>query len=49
MNVSMDSSIKDTIAKFVIVKRHRMFVRKDKDLIGIVTSSDVLKAFASAQ
>ena len=53
MNVPMDCTLGDAIAKFIAVKRHRMFVRgvagQQTELVGIFTSSDVLKAFATAQ
>ena len=53
MNVPMDCTLGDAIAKFIAIKRHRMFVRglagQQNELVGIFTSSDVLKAFATAQ
>lgn len=53
MNVPQDSTLATTIKKFIAVGRHRMFVRgvgqHSNDLVGIITVSDVLKAFANAQ
>lgn len=51
MNVASDTSLATTIKKFVAIERHRMFVRdpNSQELVGIVTVSDVLKAFANVQ
>lgn len=48
MNVPVDATVGITIKKFLAVQRHRMFVRQNQELVGIITVSDVLKAFSSA-
>lgn len=49
MNVPSDATLGITIKKFIAIDRHRMFVRDPatQELIGIITVSDVLKAFAN--
>lgn len=51
MSVATTDTLLHTIRKFVTVQRHRMFVRDPhtNEMVGIVTVSDVLKAFATAQ
>jgi hypothetical protein len=49
MNVPLDSTVGVTIRKFLAIQRHRMFVRNGNALVGIVTVSDLLKAFASPE
>jgi CBS domain-containing protein len=44
-----DSSVGIVIKKFLAVQRHRMFVRNGNSLVGIITVSDLLKAFASSE
>jgi predicted transcriptional regulator len=49
INILPETDLGSAIKKFVAIKRHRMFIRQGHDLVGIITVSDVLKAFATAQ
>ncbi len=49
MNVPVDATVGITVKKFLAVQRHRMFVRQNQELVGIITVSDVLKAFSSTE
>jgi CBS domain-containing protein len=43
------TQVEQTIHRFLAVQKHRMFVRSGNSLVGIVTVSDLLKAFASIE
>ncbi len=49
MNVPVDATVGMTIKKFLAIQRHRMFVRQGQELVGIITVSDILKAFSSKE
>lgn len=51
MNVATTDTLQYVVKKFTAVNRHRMFVRNPhtQEMVGIVTVSDVLKAFATSQ
>ena len=49
MNVASDSTVGIVVKKFLAIQRHRMFVRQQHELVGIITVSDILKAFATTE